>query len=82
MVNHTLIIYKAVNEEDETIERVCLGGGHNQYTLCGITEDGQDKSISSTQLTQRPITCSQCISLIKICKGVKPTEITKGKQID
>lgn len=51
---------------------VHLAGVINDYTLCGITMDG-DMNTAGTFDTVRAnkITCPSCVAIIKSCRGVK-----------
>ena len=60
--------------------RICESGCISDYTLCGITLDGDPNTGGSFKTTSKKINCSMCISIIEYCHNIKKSEITKGKQ--
>ena len=49
-----------------------LAGTGPDYTLCGLTMDGDQETAGEFEMLSRgPVTCSHCISIIKQCRGVK-----------
>jgi hypothetical protein len=42
------------------------------YTLCGITLDGDDETAGEFEFVIAPaVTCSCCVAIIKHCRGVR-----------
>ncbi len=51
------------------------------FTLCGITLDGDNKTAGEYELVKGKVTCKDCINIVDFCKGIKKTEYlhTKNK---
>lgn len=42
------------------------------YTLCGVTLDGDDRTAGSFLTVKAPaVTCPECIEIIRHCRGVR-----------
>jgi len=46
----------------------------NDYTLCGLTLDGDDKTLGDYEPTNDKVDCEHCITIVKLCKSIKQTE--------
>jgi len=46
-------------------------GAIQDYTLCGLTLDGDSATCGDWKTTREKITCSQCIDIIKHCKSIR-----------
>lgn len=44
------------------------------YTLCGVTLDGDPLTAGEFSYTNKKVNCKNCIQLIRICKSIKSTE--------
>lgn len=48
------------------------GADGNDFTLCGITLDGDDKTAGSFNVINAPrVTCPSCVAIIKHCRRAK-----------
>lgn len=47
------------------------------YTLCGITMDGDEKTAGSYVVKRGRINCPRCIEIIKYCKKFNARDIKK-----
>ena len=48
------------------------GADGNDYTLCGITLDGDDLTAGSyTEITAPRVTCPSCVAIIQHCRRAK-----------
>lgn len=43
----------------------------SDFTLCGITLDGDLKTSGGFSVTEKKINCINCISIIRFCKSVR-----------
>lgn len=50
----------------------------NDYTLCGRAMDGETGDEEMT-LTNRRITCPDCIEIIDFCKGIRAAKINRPR---
>ena len=51
--------------------RVCFTGCIHDYTLCGITLDGDNFTAGDYNATTDKVNCSDCIAIVKYCKTLK-----------
>lgn len=51
--------------------RVCFAGCIHDYTLCGITLDGDSETAGDYNTTDEKVNCRDCISIIQYCKSLK-----------
>lgn len=55
------------------------GAGGPDYTLCGITLDGDSETAGSYEVVEgKAVTCPDCIAIIRHCRGVRIP--TKGRK--
>ena len=55
----------------DTAELHMLGVGPD-YTLCGVTLDGDDQTAGSYEMVSAPaVTCPACAAVIRHCRGVR-----------
>lgn len=48
------------------------GGFGPDYTLCGLTLDGDDETAGAFEHVSAPaVTCPECAAIIKHCRGVR-----------
>lgn len=52
-------------------DRVCFVGCINDYTLCGITLDGDTATAGDYTPTNEKVNCRDCISIVKYCQKLK-----------
>lgn len=53
-------------------DAVHLDGIGPDYTLCGMTLDGDPETAGSwVSVEAKKITCPECVEIIKHCRGVK-----------
>ena len=43
----------------------------SDYTLCGITLDGDDQTAGDYVLVQKRINCENCVEIIQYCKRLR-----------
>lgn len=55
--------------------RVCFVGAINDYTLCGITMDGDTWTAGDYDYTKEKCNCRDCIAIVNLCKKIKRTEL-------
>lgn len=61
-------------------EETTIGGGvHfvselNDYTLCGLSLDGDTGTTGAFKATKQKVNCKHCIEIIEYCKKIKKTE--------
>lgn len=49
-----------------------LDGATQDFTLCGLTLDGDTKTAGNFVLvTAKQVTCPACVAIIKHCRGVR-----------
>lgn len=46
----------------------------NDYTLCGVTLDGDPSTGGSFKNTFKKVDCIHCIGIIEFCKSIKKSE--------
>ena len=68
-----LIRFLGLGSEDVDSQDVLhYPGASIDYTLCGITLDGDDKTAGPFEMVKAPaVTCPGCIATIKHCRGVR-----------
>lgn len=49
------------------------------FTLCGLTLDGDPKTCGNYDHTNEKVNCQNCIEIVKDCKKIKCTEMIKIK---
>jgi hypothetical protein len=49
-------------------------GTYNDYTLCGITMDGDNNTAGSFSSTEEKVDCRDCIAIVEFSKKVKRSE--------
>jgi hypothetical protein len=47
------------------------------YTLCGLTLDGDPQTAGGFDITKEKVNCEHCIRMVKYCKTIKSTEYKK-----
>lgn len=47
----------------------------SDYTLCGLTMDGEPDTAGGYDATKEKVNCAQCISIVIYCKKIKSTEL-------
>jgi hypothetical protein len=47
------------------------------YTLCGLTLDGDPRTTGGYNSTNKKVTCGECIRIVKYCKSIRSTEYQK-----
>jgi hypothetical protein len=48
------------------------GTGGNDYTLCGLSLDGDMSTVGTCEKVRAPaVTCPGCIAVIRHCRGVR-----------
>lgn len=45
------------------------------YTLCGITMDGDEKTAGPYKVKRGRINCPRCIEIIKFCKNIESVNL-------
>ncbi len=53
------------------------GGTNIDYTLCGLTMDGDEKTGGAFDNTNKKVNCPECIGMVEFCKTVKKNEYKK-----
>lgn len=43
----------------------------SDFTLCGLTLDGDTKTAGGFEITKEKVDCKVCIDLVKFCKSIK-----------
>lgn len=65
-----------INYKLEWDGEVHAGPGNGvDYTLCGLSLDGDSKSIGAVHATNLQIGCPDCVRIIQYCKGIRFSEI-------
>jgi len=60
--------------DGDTDKGVHFKGTYNDYTLCGITLDGDNKTAGGFDNTNERVDCRDCIAIIELAKKVKRNE--------
>lgn len=47
------------------------------YTLCGLTLDGDTVTAGGFEMSNKRVNCKDCIRLVKYCKAIKSTEYSQ-----
>lgn len=56
-----------------------MDGVGPDYTLCGLTLDGDTKTAGAYEIVKAPaVTCPGCIAIIKHCRGARINDLTPG----
>jgi len=63
--------FTGVGVDDQFKGRVCLTGCIHDYTLCGITLDGDTATAGDYEATNEKVNCSDCIAIVKYSKTIK-----------
>jgi hypothetical protein len=69
----------------EKIQFIGLGDGENDsgthfvgpisdYTLCGLTLDGDELTAGDFKETNNKVDCKQCVDIVKFCQMIKKSE--------
>lgn len=56
------------NVDEQFKGRVCFTGCIHDYTLCGITLDGDSGTAGDYNTTKDRVNCCDCIAIVKYCK--------------
>jgi hypothetical protein len=65
---------KFIGDGDDWIKGVHFVGVINDYTLCGLTMDGDIRAAGSFHSTKEKVDCCNCISIIEFSKKIKHSE--------
>lgn len=67
--------FTGVDVDDQFKDRVCFTGSIHDYTLCGLTLDGDSSTAGDYNSTKDKVNCSDCISIVRHCRGIKNSEM-------
>ena len=60
------------DEDVDSPDVLHLSGTASDYTLCGITLDGDSKTAGPYKIVRATaVTCPDCIAIIRHCRGVR-----------
>lgn len=65
-----MLVHKITDIDGGTLQHAD-GHSGNDYTLCGLTLDGDSTVINSHEVITGKITCPECIAIIKHCRTLK-----------
>jgi hypothetical protein len=69
-----VILVKFIGDGDGVVDtpELHLCGIGPDYTLCGLTLDGDTQTAGSYEMVSASaVTCPECAAVIKLCRGVK-----------
>lgn len=65
--------FTGVEVDEQFKNRICFVGCIHDYTLCGITLDGDTGTAGDYVSTNQKVNCTDCIAIVKYCKKIKLT---------
>lgn len=71
----TKVKFTGENVIAEFKDRVCFQGSIQDYTLCGITLDGDTGTAGDFNITNDRVNCLDCLSIVRLCKTIKRSEL-------
>lgn len=71
------IKFTGVGVIGEFKNRVCFTGPIQDYTLCGITLDGDSGTAGDFNATNDKCNCYDCLRIVNLCKSIKKNELIK-----
>lgn len=76
-MNKTYKVKFFLNTDFEPIPEIHFTSTINDYTLCGLTMDRDDKTAGDYEPTKEKVNCKYCIEIVEECKKIDKSQYNK-----